>query len=110
MKREQLLPFSRPEVGDAEIAAVSEVMRSGWLTTGPKTAQFEKALADYCGSKYALTFTSATTALHLLLISLGIGHGDEVVIPSLTFVCDANIIELLGAKPVFCDNGHSGQQ
>ncbi|MFA4985110.1 MAG: aminotransferase class I/II-fold pyridoxal phosphate-dependent enzyme [Candidatus Brocadiia bacterium] len=102
-KRPTILPFSRPCIGEDEIAAVADVLRSGWITSGPRTAEFERTFAKFAGTEYALSVTSATAGLHLLLLALGVHRGDEVVMPSLTFACDANIVELLGAMPVFAD-------
>lgn len=101
--RSDFLPFSRPSVTEEEIAAVSEVLRSGWLTTGPKTAQFEQAFCDYTGCAEAVALSSATAGMHLLLEALGIGPGDEVITPSITWVSTVNLIVLAGATPVFAD-------
>jgi len=101
--RSDFLPFSRPSVSEEDIAAVSQVLRSGWLTTGPKTAQFEQAFCDYTGCAEAVALSSATAGMHLLLEALGIGPGDEVVTPSMTWVSTVNLIVLAGATPVFAD-------
>ena len=101
--RSTQLPFCKPAIGDEEIRAVSDVLRSGWITTGAKTREFESEWADFCASSHAIAMASATACLHLLLKALKIGHGDEVILPSLTFASDPNIIALCGAKPVFCD-------
>jgi len=101
--RSDFLPFSRPSVSEEEIAAVSEVLRSGWLTTGPKTAQFEQAFCDYTGCAEAVALSSATAGMHLLLEALGIGPGDEVITPSMTWVSTVNLIVLTGATAVFAD-------
>ena len=101
--RSTQLPFCKPAIGDEEIRAVSDVLRSGWITTGAKTREFESEWADFCTSSHAIAMASATACLHLLLKALKIGHGDEVILPSLTFASDPNIIALCGAKPVFCD-------
>jgi len=98
------VPFFRPSIGDAEITAVIEAMRSGWLTTGPKAKAFEKAFEDYVGGGVtALAVNSATAALHLGLEALGIGPDDEVIVPTLTFTATAEVVRYLGAKPVFVD-------
>jgi len=101
--RNEFLPFSRPDVSEDEIGAVAEVLRSGWLTTGPKCAEFERAFADYCGARGATAVASATAGLHCALRALGVGPGDEVVTPSMTWVSVPNLVCLLGAKPVFAD-------
>ena len=101
--RETFLPFSKPSIGEAEVEAVAEVLRSGWITTGPKCAAFEKAFADYCGAQGAVAVASATGGMHCVLQALGIGPGDEVITPSLTWVSTVNLITLLGARPVFAD-------
>jgi len=101
--RAEFLPFSRPSISEPEIAAVAEVLRSGWITTGPNSAAFEKAFQEYCGAPGAVALCSATAGMHLLLAALGIGPGDEVITPSLTWVSTVNLIVLAGATPVFAD-------
>lgn len=100
---EIFLPFSRPSIGDEEIAAVEQVLRSGWITTGPKNQQLEEHFAHYVGCRQAVALSSATGAMHVTLLALGIGPGDEVITPSQTWVSTANMICLLGATPVFVD-------
>ncbi|MBD9586090.1 UDP-4-amino-4-deoxy-L-arabinose aminotransferase [Pseudomonas sp. PDM03] len=97
------LPFSRPSIGDEELAAVEQVLRSGWITTGPKNQQLEEHFANYVGCRHAVALSSATGAMHVTLLALGIGPGDEVITPSQTWVSTANMICLLGATPVFVD-------
>lgn len=97
------LPFSRPSIGAEEIQAVSEVLGSGWITTGPQNQLLEQRFADYVGCKHAVAVASATGAMHIALLALGIGPGDEVITPSQTWVSTANMICLLGATPVFVD-------
>lgn len=97
------LPFSRPSIGDEEIAAVEQVLRSGWITTGPKSQALEEHFANYVGCKHAVALSSATGGMHITLLALGIGPGDEVITPSQTWVSTANMISLLGARPVFVD-------
>jgi dTDP-4-amino-4,6-dideoxygalactose transaminase len=98
------LPFALPEIDDEEINAVNECLRSGWITTGPKTDQFEKEFASYLGGGVeALSVNSATAGLHLALEALGIGPGDEVILPTLTFTATAEVVRYLGADPVFVD-------
>ncbi|MFC0142149.1 UDP-4-amino-4-deoxy-L-arabinose aminotransferase [Erwinia mallotivora] len=99
----EFLPFSRPAMGEAELAAVSEVLRSGWITTGPKNQQLEKAFCELTGNQHAIAVSSATAGMHVTLMALGIGAGDEVISPSLTWVSTLNMIALLGAEPVMID-------
>jgi UDP-4-amino-4-deoxy-L-arabinose-oxoglutarate aminotransferase len=101
--RESFLPFSKPSISEEEIEAVSQVLRSGWITTGPKCAQFEEAFGRYCGAPGAVALCSATAGMHLLLEALNIGPGDEVITPSMTWVSTVNLIALRGATPVFVD-------
>jgi len=101
--RSEFLPFSRPSITDADIAAVGEVLRSGWITTGPRTAEFEQKFCDYVGCSGAAALSSATAGMHLTLKALDIGAGDEVITPSMTWVSTANLIILASAKPVFVD-------
>jgi dTDP-4-amino-4,6-dideoxygalactose transaminase len=98
------VPFFRPSIGDKEIEAVTECLRSGWLTTGPKTAAFEAAFAEYLdGGVEAVAVNSATAALHLGLEALDVGPGDEVIVPTLTFTATAEVVRYMGAKPVLVD-------
>jgi dTDP-4-amino-4,6-dideoxygalactose transaminase len=104
-RRGQMLPFSRPSLGDEEIGEVVHSMKSGWITTGPKCHRFEEDVKNYVGAKHAIALTSATAGLHLALLARGIGRGDEVITTSMTFAATANVITLVGAKPVFVDIG-----
>ncbi len=97
------LPLSKPSISEDEIAAVADVLRSGWITTGAKNAELEQLVCDITGAKYAVALSSATAGMHLLLKAMGIGPGDEVITPSMTWVSTANQIELCGARPVFVD-------
>lgn len=98
------LPFARPDIGDAEVNAVAEAMRSGWVTTGPQTRTFEQAFTDYLGGGVeSLAVNSATAGLHLALEALGIGPGDEVIAPTLTFTATTEVVRYLGADPVLVD-------
>ena len=97
------LAFSRPSITDREKAAVLEVMDSGWLTTGARTREFERAFAEFVGSPHAVALGSATAALHLALEALGVGAGDEVLVPTWTFTASAEVATYLGAKPVLVD-------
>ncbi|MEA9390512.1 UDP-4-amino-4-deoxy-L-arabinose aminotransferase [Acerihabitans sp. TG2] len=97
------LPFSKPAIGEDEIAAVERVMRSGWITTGPQNQQLETDFSAAFGCKHAIAVCSATAGMHLVLMALGVGPGDEVITPSQTWVSTLNMIELLGARPVMID-------
>lgn len=104
MSRPATVPFFRPSVGDAEIEAVSRCLRSGWLTTGPVAAEFERSFAEKIGAGvHAIAVNSATAALHLGIDALGIGPGDEVIVPTLTFTATAEVVRYIGATPVFVD-------
>lgn len=98
-----LIPLCRPNISTADIEAVTEVLRSGMLVQGSKVAQLESAFCDYLGVKHAVAVSSGTATLHLALVALGIGAGDEVIIPALSYVATANVVELVGATPVFVD-------
>jgi len=97
------LPFSRPSITPDDIAAVTAVLQSGWITTGAQSAELERAFAAYTGARHAVAMTSATAGLHLVLRALGIGPGDEVVTPSMTWASTPNLIVLSGATPVWVD-------
>jgi UDP-4-amino-4-deoxy-L-arabinose-oxoglutarate aminotransferase len=103
MMRATFLPFSKPSISETEIEAVAEVLRSGWITTGPKAAEFEEAFKNYLNAKAAVALCSATAGMHLVFAALNIGPGDEVITPSMTWVSTVNLIKLAGAKPVFAD-------
>jgi dTDP-4-amino-4,6-dideoxygalactose transaminase len=105
MTTPDFLPFALPDIGDAEIAAVTEALRSGWVTTGPKTKAFEQAFVDELGDPglHVLAVNSATAGLHLALEALGIGPGDEVIVPTLTFTATAEVVRYLGADVVLVD-------
>lgn len=99
------VPFFRPSIGEEEIAEVVDTLRSGWLTTGPKTRRFEEEFAEYLGGGdlIAIAVNSATAALHLALEAIGVGPGDEVVVPSMTFTATAEVVRYMGATPIFVD-------
>ena len=97
------IPITKPFFDGTEKAAVLEPLESGWVVQGPKVAEFERLFTVYSGATYALATTSCTTALHLALVTLGVGPGDEVIIPAFSFVATANVVEYQGAKPVFAD-------
>jgi len=99
----EFLPFTRPEIDEATIASVGEVLRSGWLTTGPKSREFEAALSARCGGRPVRVVTSATAALELALRIAGIGPGDEVITTPMSWVATANVVLTVGATPVFVD-------
>ena len=101
--RETLLPYGRASVDESDIASVVEVMRSEWLTTGPKVAEFEEAVAGYAGAKYGVAFSSGTAALHGAAFAAGVEQGDEAITTPLTFAATANCVAYQGAKPVFAD-------
>ena len=101
--RTTFLPFSRPSISEDDIAAVDAVLRSGWITTGPKCAEFENRFGEYVGSTGAVALASATGGMHLLIEALGIGSGDEVITPAMTWVSTVNLAVLSGARPVFVD-------
>ncbi len=101
--RANFLPFSRPSIFESDIEAVAEVLRSGWITTGSKAAEFENNFREYLGCRGAVALTSATAGMHIALKALEIGPGDEVVTPSMTWVSTVNLIVLAGATPVFAD-------
>jgi len=98
-----LISIAKPLIGENEIAAVVEVMKSGQLAFGPVVEEFERALAAYSGYKHAVATTNGTTALHAAMAVLGVGRGDEVIIPDFTFIATANTPRFVGAKPVFVD-------
>jgi dTDP-4-amino-4,6-dideoxygalactose transaminase len=102
-KRSEFLSFQPPAISDAEIEAVAATLRSGWLTTGPRTAELEARMRDYLEARHVLAVSSGTAALHLSLVALGVGPGDEVITTSLTWPATANVIVHTGATPVFAD-------
>jgi len=97
------LPFTRPTIDEDTILGVAEVLRSGWLASGPKVQEFEAALSAYLGGRTVRAMTSATEALEIALYACGVGPGDEVITPAMSFVATANVICRVGAKPVFVD-------
>jgi len=98
-----LIPLFDVRLSEAEIAAVEETLRSGWLTMGPRTSAFEASFADHLGTEHAVAVSSGTAALHLACLAVGAGPADEVIVPSLTFVATANAVRYCGATPVFAD-------
>ena len=100
-----MIPYARQLISEEDIDAVTEVLKSDWLTTGPKVEEFETALSVYSGAQYAVSFSSGTAALHASMAILNISSGDEVIVPPITFVATANCILYQGATPVFTDVG-----
>ena len=99
----RMIPVARPYLGVEEEHAVVAALRSGWITQGPRVAEFEQKFAEYVGCENAIAVSSCTTALHLAMVVCGIGPGDEVICPSLSFIASANSIAYTGATPIFCD-------
>lgn len=107
--QEPFLPYGRQHVDDEDVAAVEAVLRGDWLTTGPAVQAFEQALADRVGASHAVACSSGTAGLHLAMLALGLGPGDAVIVPSITFLATANAARLVGADVVFADvDRHSG--
>src|SRR5271154_2756462 len=101
--RKTFLPYGRQSIGEDDIQAVVEVLRSDWLTTGPKVAEFEAAFAAYVGAKYAVSFSSGTAALHGAAFAAGLKPGDEAITTPMTFAATANCVLYQGATLVFAD-------
>jgi dTDP-4-amino-4,6-dideoxygalactose transaminase len=104
----QFIPFHKPYIGEEEIREVEATLRSGWLTTGPRTSQFENEFKAYVSAKHALAVSSATAGLHLALVALGIGPGDEVITTPATFCSTVHTILHAGARPVLADIASDG--
>jgi dTDP-4-amino-4,6-dideoxygalactose transaminase len=102
-RRATMLGFQPPAIGEEEIAAVAETLRSGWLTTGPRAAELEQRMAEYLEAEHVLALASGTAALHLAVVALGVGPGDEVITTPITWPATANVIVHSGATPVFVD-------
>lgn len=98
------IPFSPPDISEAEIEEVIAALKSGWITTGPRTKEFEKRITDYCGSDKTVCLSAATTALEMTLRLLGIGEGDEVIVPAYTYTATCSVICHVGATPVMVDS------
>jgi len=97
------IPFHRADIGDEEVTAITDVLRSGWLTSGPRVREFETAFAEYVGARHAVAVNSATAALHLALEAAGVQEGDEVIVPTMTFAASAEVVLYLRAIPVLVD-------
>jgi len=108
MSSQTFIPFHLPSIGDEVVQEVEAALRSGWLTAGPRTAQFEKDFSAYVDSPYALALNSCTAGLHVALAALGIGKGDEVITTPLTFCSTVHTISHTGATPVLADVGVDG--
>ena len=102
-----MIPVSRPCTGPEELAAIGEVLQTGWLGLGATTFAFEEAIKQYIGCKHAIAVNTGTSALHLALDGFGIGPGDEVIVPSITFAACVQVITATGATPVFCESGEA---
>jgi perosamine synthetase len=103
-RRSRFLAYHVPDIGDAEVAAVAETLRSGWLTTGPKVHAFEHDFAQYIGTPHAVAVNSCTAALHLALDAIGLSEGDEVLVPTMTFAATAEVVLYFNARPVLVDS------
>ena len=101
--RDEFLSFSPPAVGEEEIAEVADALRSGWITTGPRVARFEREFAEFVGAEAALGVSSGTDAMQVALAALGVGPGDEVITTPMTFCSTVHVIEHVGATPVLVD-------
>ena len=101
--RSAILPYGKQSIDEDDIAAVADVLRSDWLTTGPKVGEFEQAFAEFVGAKEAVAISNGTSALHAAMVALGIGVGDEVIVTPMTFVASANCVVYVGGTPVFAD-------
>src|SRR5213594_1563020 len=97
------IPFYKPSIGEDEINEVVETLKSGWLTTGPKTKQFEKEFAEYLQQRHAIAVNSCTAALHLALEAIGLKAGQSVVVPTMTFAATAEVVRYFGARPILAD-------
>src|SRR5579862_8053458 len=105
LRREQFekIPWARPAIDDAELNEVIDCMKSGWLTSGPRVAKFETEMAKRAGRKFACAVSNGTAALELTMRLLGIGAGDEVIVPAMSYVATASAVAMVGATPVFAD-------
>ncbi len=97
------IPITKPFFGEEELLAVQEPLKNGWIVQGPHVKQFETAFAEFVGCSYAVAVNSCTAALHVAIAALGLQPGDEVIVPAFTWVSTANVVEYMGARPIFCD-------
>jgi perosamine synthetase len=97
------IPVARPAIGQEEISAVTAVLQSGMIASGERVVEFEKKFADYCGTTHAVAINNGTAAIHAALLAADIGPGDEVIVPTFSFVATASAVSMCGAKPVFVD-------
>src|SRR5919198_6185237 len=98
-----IIPITKPVFGPEELRAVQKPLESGWVVQGPFVQQFEEEFARFTGAQFSIATSSCTTALHIAVAALGLKPGDEVIVPAFTWVSTANVVEYLGAKPIFCD-------
>jgi perosamine synthetase len=104
VKNMEFIPIASPRIGEEEAKAVYNVVRSGWVSMGPKVREFEDLVCEYTGAKYAVAMNNGTSTLHALLIALDVGPGDEVIVPSLTYISSANVVMYQGADLILCDS------
>ena len=97
------IPVANPQFNENEAIAVHDVVKSGWISMGEKVKDFEDSICNYTGAKYAVAMNNGTSTLHAILCALNIGPGDEVIIPSLTYISSANVVLYCGATPVLCE-------
>ncbi len=102
-----MIPIAKPYITPEEAQAAYDTILTGWITQGPRVAEFEEKFAAYTGAKYAVAVSNCTTALHLCMIVAGIGKDDEVICPSMSYIATANSIKYVGARPVFAEEDHS---
>jgi perosamine synthetase len=103
MTTDRFIPYGRQVIDDDDVAAVVDVLRGDWLTTGPAVARFESVFAELVGARHAVAVTNGTAALHMAMLAAGVGRGDEVIVPTMTFAASANAARYVGAKVRFCD-------
>src|SRR5438132_9275696 len=108
MSKHTFIPFHLPSIGNEEVQEVEATLRSGWLTTGPRTAEFENAFRHYVGAPHAVAVSSGTAGLHVALAALGVGAGDEVITTPMAFCSTVQTILQVGAKPLLADVGPDG--
>ena len=103
-ERTRMIPFSPPDISEAEINEVAEALRSGWITTGPRTKKLEKEIAEWFGTEKCVCLNSQTACAEMALRILGVGEGDEVIVPAYTYTASASVIDHVGAKIVMIDS------